>query len=503
MVLPQPTTAGSPVEKRRYVGEERRQLAGTRQSASSAKVRLVWLSVVALTAIICHLSRVETWHLPTARAVAAGLLGLPIAAAFLYFFRFGLLRDAFSLEIGAVVVVSCVALGAGQAGLMEHSWAPTGLAALVFVATFWLSRTLRRAVVNTQIRPVRRVSAIALTSLGAAAVGAGSDILVRRQSGAGAGRMLTACVGVAGLVAVALTAQSALRRRRAVATAAVACLAMIASAAALQGVVPSDSASLGISLLWLACSLVVLEASVGELRSAFSHEQGRIIDLFMLSREQQQALEAERTASATRRHDQKASVIAIEGAITALAGDAGSTLPTDTRVNLTTAVKAELARLRRGLERSNTVDIEPVALREVLNPMIVCMRSEGVNVRLTVPTGMVVETSTDTLLEIVQNLVDNAAIHGHNRSIVVRARLVDRGFELEVSDRGPGVPEALRHVIFDRGVTSRAADHSGLGLFSAQQLAQRIGGQLRVESGRRGGARFVLHVSSVDGHRVA
>jgi two-component system OmpR family sensor kinase len=159
--------------------------------------------------------------------------------------------------------------------------------------------------------------------------------------------------------------------------------------------------------------------------------------------------------------------------------------------------------LRRGLERTGPIDVEPVALREVLNPMLVCMRSEGVNVRLAVPTGMVVETSTDTLLEIVQNLVDNAAIHGHNRSIVVRARLVDGGFALEVSDRGPGVPEALRHVIFDRGVTSRAADHSGLGLFSAQQLAQRIGGELRVESGRRGGARFVLHVAPVGGRHVA
>ena len=81
--------------------------------------------------------------------------------------------------------------------------------------------------------------------------------------------------------------------------------------------------------------------------------------------------------------------------------------------------------------------------------------------------------------------------------------LEDDGFEVEVSDRGPGVPEALRDVIFDRGVTSRAADHSGLGLFSAKQLAQRLGGDLRVEAARRGGARFVAHFGTRGGHRGA
>ena len=82
-------------------------------------------------------------------------------------------------------------------------------------------------------------------------------------------------------------------------------------------------------------------------------------------------------------------------------------------------------------------------------------------------------------------------------------RLPEDGFEVEVSDRGPGVPEALRDVIFDRGVTSRAADHSGLGLFSAKQLAQRLGGDLRVEAARRGGARFVAHFGTRGGHRGA
>jgi signal transduction histidine kinase len=248
-------------------------------------------------------------------------------------------------------------------------------------------------------------------------------------------------------------------------------------------------------------SLSALETSATELWSAFVHEQRRLFDLFMLSQEQQTVLDAERTAGATRRHDQKATVLAIEGAISVLANDGINEVDVHTRGHVATAVRAELARLRRGLEQTQLVDLKPVALREVLTPLVVCMRSEGVNVRLAVPAGMVIETNTDCLLEIVQNLVDNAATHGKNRSIVITANLAGDGFDLAVSDRGPGVPEALRDVIFERGVTSRAADHSGLGLFSANQLAQRLGGTLGVESARRGGARFVLRVGSIRGDR--
>ena len=111
---------------------------------------------------------------------------------------------------------------------------------------------------------------------------------------------------------------------------------------------------------------------------------------------------------------------------------------------------------------------------------------------------MVVETNTDCLLEIVQNLVDNAATHGNIGPSSSRRAWHD-GFSVAVSDRGPGIPEALRDVIFERGVTSRAADHSGLGLFSASQLAQRLGGTLGVEPARRGGASFVLRIGSTRG----
>jgi signal transduction histidine kinase len=254
--------------------------------------------------------------------------------------------------------------------------------------------------------------------------------------------------------------------------------------------------SLALVVLLAAGSFVVLETSATEFWLAFAHEERRLFDLFMLSQEQQTVLDAERRAGATKRHDQRATVLAIEGAVSALASDSSHQLDAGTRDHLATAVRAELARLRRGLEQSHLLDVMPVALRDVLSPMVFCMRSEGINVRLDIPAGMVVDTNADCLLEIVQNLVDNAATHGRNRAIVITANLNDSGFDVAVSDRGPGVPEALRDVIFERGVTSRAADHSGLGLFSANQLAQRLGGTLRVESARRGGARFVLCVGS-------
>ena len=59
-----------------------------------------------------------------------------------------------------------------------------------------------------------------------------------------------------------------------------------------------------------------------------------------------------------------------------------------------------------------------------------------------------------------------------------------------MADDGPGVPEALRHQVFDPFFTTRR-DGNGLGLAVARQIAGAHGGKLEVAAAPRG-ARFVL-----------
>ena len=65
---------------------------------------------------------------------------------------------------------------------------------------------------------------------------------------------------------------------------------------------------------------------------------------------------------------------------------------------------------------------------------------------------------------------------------------------LEVSDRGPGIPEDHRHRIFERFFSYRpgtpSGDHLGLGLGIVRAIVERHGGTVTAENRAGGGATF-------------
>jgi signal transduction histidine kinase len=76
------------------------------------------------------------------------------------------------------------------------------------------------------------------------------------------------------------------------------------------------------------------------------------------------------------------------------------------------------------------------------------------------------------------------------------ARVADGQVEVQVSDRGPGVPPEYRERIFEPFF--RLPGHAereggvGLGLSLVKQIAQRHGGSVRCDQREGGGSRFVL-----------
>jgi len=101
----------------------------------------------------------------------------------------------------------------------------------------------------------------------------------------------------------------------------------------------------------------------------------------------------------------------------------------------------------------------------------------------------------------VLNLVDNAikyAPEGKRLDVALRRR-GDR-IELEVRDRGPGVPEDERSAVFDRFYRSRTVRlkpirGSGIGLALVRHIAEAHGGEVSVGSGQDGvGAAFRLWI---------
>ncbi|MFG3001218.1 sensor histidine kinase [Streptomyces sp. NPDC048340] len=96
------------------------------------------------------------------------------------------------------------------------------------------------------------------------------------------------------------------------------------------------------------------------------------------------------------------------------------------------------------------------------------------------------------------NLVDNALRYAR-AEVVVRAAQEDGWALLEVTDDGPGIPEADRDRVFERFVRldadrGRASGGTGLGLAIAREIARAHGGDVRAPAAPSGGAQLLLRL---------
>lgn len=100
------------------------------------------------------------------------------------------------------------------------------------------------------------------------------------------------------------------------------------------------------------------------------------------------------------------------------------------------------------------------------------------------------------LAEAIYNLLDNAAKYSPSQKpIYINAEKVHRSVRIEVEDEGSGVNVAERERIFEkfhRG--DKTAKGFGLGLAIVRGIIDAHGGQVFVEDGEHGGARFVIEL---------
>ena len=130
----------------------------------------------------------------------------------------------------------------------------------------------------------------------------------------------------------------------------------------------------------------------------------------------------------------------------------------------------------------------------------------GVDMTLEVARAAPVRGDVDRLVQVVTNLLSNAAKFSP-RPGIVRVRVGWEGdtARLTVTDNGPGVPEAFRDRIFSRfaqadGSDARGKGGTGLGLYIAKEIAERHGGRLWFESPPEGGAVFRLDLPVLKQH---
>jgi signal transduction histidine kinase len=136
----------------------------------------------------------------------------------------------------------------------------------------------------------------------------------------------------------------------------------------------------------------------------------------------------------------------------------------------------------------------PVDLVRVVGSVVEAMRmgngSDRVRFQLSSP-DVVVQGDPSQLQHAIENLVVNALTYSPpDTDVKVAVEAADDDATVTVADQGPGIPAAYRDTIFDPFVRVAARGTprggQGLGLFIAKQIVEGHGGELWLESGRKG-----------------
>jgi two-component system, OmpR family, sensor histidine kinase PhoQ len=145
-----------------------------------------------------------------------------------------------------------------------------------------------------------------------------------------------------------------------------------------------------------------------------------------------------------------------------------------------------------------SVDVLPI-VQDLRGALIKAYANKDFSLELAVPSDVQFVGDRDDLLESVGNLMDNASKWCRSR-VRVTALLqtgVGAGQKLRVlvEDDGPGVPEADRDRVLQRGARAdEATPGHGLGLAMVRDMAEMYGGALALGDSGLGGARVELRL---------
>jgi two-component system sensor histidine kinase PrrB len=238
-----------------------------------------------------------------------------------------------------------------------------------------------------------------------------------------------------------------------------------------------------------------------EVRSLAGALNGMLARLGASTAATERALEATRRFAADAGHELRTPLTAMRANLDTLARNPD--LPPAQREALVADMTAEqdrmvhllegLQALARG-EAAESLPREPVELGDVLDAAVHGARKRHPEVRYELA-GRVDEGTVDGweggLRLLVDNLLDNAALHGRDAggSVAIGLEREDGRLVVRVEDDGPGIAAADRGRMlepFARGDGARP-DGTGLGLAIVAQQAALHGGELRLADSSRGG----------------
>ncbi|MDO8410499.1 MAG: response regulator [Phenylobacterium sp.] len=142
---------------------------------------------------------------------------------------------------------------------------------------------------------------------------------------------------------------------------------------------------------------------------------------------------------------------------------------------------------------SQSLDV-PDAIETVL--ALLAPKMGAIEVRRRLEARTTLTASPALLNQVVMNILSNAAdALGGEGVIEIATSEQNALYRIEINDSGPGVPEAVRDRIFEPFFTTKPVGAgTGLGLAIAYAVVRAHKGEITVDSGPLGGARFVIQL---------
>jgi len=174
-------------------------------------------------------------------------------------------------------------------------------------------------------------------------------------------------------------------------------------------------------------------------------------------------------------------------------------------LSFTSQIRSETKRLNDIISRFLALAREESKRRSrfrldiLLNQVAEFLRPEAhklaIDLYVQVTSGLEVEADADGLKQVFANLFNNTkeALDGQPGRISITARSVEDGIEIRFADSGPGIPKKERGKVFTPYYTTKEAG-TGLGLPAVHKSIIEQGGDIRIETSKWGGVRFVITI---------
>jgi PAS domain S-box-containing protein len=197
-------------------------------------------------------------------------------------------------------------------------------------------------------------------------------------------------------------------------------------------------------------------------------------------------------------HEVRNPLVSIGAAAQLAAEELGESSPVKGELQ---AIVREVARLDNIVSdflrfaRPRQAELKPADLAPVVKESVAMVRAKvpehKINVACAEP--LIVRCDPDGIKQVLLNVLFNAVEAGGPAEVECEARQVGDQVELQVADRGAGVPPALRGRLFDPFFSTKTRG-TGLGLVISKQIVDEHRGRIRLLNRRGGGTRVVIQL---------